>query len=222
MSRKQPDAPLEIVLEVDVGLRRGGFSSAEQMAEALVWLSNEETHGVTVCGIMGYDAHASMHPWQADTTHCTKLLYRFADALHQNASHVTSKSMTINSGGSQTFHCYAQQTANAASAPNELSLGTAFLCSTASMQPSPTPALLIATPILKVIQGPCCSALACDSWKLLHRCLQLHLFCRPRRMGCNVAIPCRPSGPLSAVLFICQQLDGKCQNDYARVHIIFV
>ena len=94
-----------------------------------------------------------------DTTavlHCAKLLSRFAEALHQNASHVTAQSsMIINSGGSQTFHCYAQQAANSASAPNELSLGTAFLCSTASMQPAPTPALLIATPILKVVPGPC-------------------------------------------------------------------
>lgn len=135
---------LRIAFEVDVGLHRGGFATPADLAEAVSELN--------VCpelraeGLMGYEPHIGSIPAlfggpAREARNVDARLKGFIDALP-----ATMRSI-INTGGSQTITRYLSH-----ADINDLSIGSGLLKPTDfdAGLPALSPALFIATPILKM------------------------------------------------------------------------
>lgn len=143
---------LNINIEIDVGLHRGGVSSQEQFV-ALLKLIQQHPLNLKFSGLMGYDAHVAKLPKilkrleksyqqsQQIYQQFKMTLQQFPDLWHEN--------LCFNGGGSPTFMQHCQQ-----SVCNDLAFGSMLL------KPSDFDlknlsalkcALWIATPILKVL-----------------------------------------------------------------------
>ncbi|MBN9341329.1 MAG: alanine racemase, partial [Comamonadaceae bacterium] len=144
--------PLRVNLEIDVGLHRGGFASAEALGAALALLREEPL--LQFSGMMGYDPHVSAIPdlpgarrraevhakqtyaaFKAQALAALPLLQAQADAL------------TWNAAGSPTFQLH-----DGRGAANEVSIGSAFVKPTEFDRPHLAGcegACFIATPVLK-------------------------------------------------------------------------
>ena len=147
---KNLNKTLRINLELDVGLHRGGFASIYALKEALELIKQHPL--LQVSGLMAYEAHVAKMPtllnMQANAWQTVQQMLYQAKQLFTEMGYKT-ETLTINSGGSQTYTLHAQQTY-----ANEIAIGTAFV------QPSdfdlPTlsqhqAASFIATPVLKVL-----------------------------------------------------------------------
>ncbi|MDE2437505.1 MAG: alanine racemase [Sphingomonadales bacterium] len=138
-------APLRTNLEIDVGLHRGGFADGPALAE-VVDLART-LPGVTVTGLMGYDAHVpKMRDPDAAYAKAQQVYRTAIDVLRQKLGTDPAR-LTLNGGGSPTYARHAQGTV-----ANEVSVGSAFvkpadfdLDSLARHQP----ASFIATPVIK-------------------------------------------------------------------------
>lgn len=144
---------LNINIEIDVGLHRGGVQNPQQFV-ALLKLIQQYPRHLKLSGLMGYDAHVAKLPkiitspeksyQQSQHTyqHYKAILQQqFPDLWHQN--------LCFNGGGSPTFMQHCQQ-----SVCNDLAFGSMLL------KPSDFDlenlsvlkcALWIATPVLKVL-----------------------------------------------------------------------
>ena len=147
---------LRLNLELDVGLHRGGFTRAQDVAEAIRAVNSENgaDGGATVfSGFMGYEAHAAKIPealggvkgalakaW-AFYNECTKAGQETLGAAWQ------PESLTLNIGGSNTYEYYDEN-----SPGNELAMGSGLVkptdFDTAGLAYH-VPAAFIATPVLK-------------------------------------------------------------------------
>lgn len=151
---KALDTPLDISLELDVGLRRGGFTPGPELQEALR-LVHDNPH-LNLHGFMGYDAHLSKVPdilgWRARAFERSRDIYRAAKAQAGaifGAAQV--QAMTCNGAGSPTYRLHADTTV-----VNEISVGSALLRPTdfdTDLLDGYAEALFIAAPALKVL-GP--------------------------------------------------------------------
>lgn len=146
--------PLDISLELDVGLHRGGFSVGDELTQALKTIHASDH--LTLHGMMGYDAHIAKTPklFGMQQSALNKSWRIYSQALDQaravfGADHV--KSMVRNAGGSPTFKHYQSN-----EIANEVSVGSALMRPTDFDIPTLEnyrPALFIAAPALKVA-GP--------------------------------------------------------------------
>ncbi len=139
------EVPLRVNLELDVGLHRGGLADGAAVAE-VVELARS-LPGVTVGGLMGYDAHV---PKMSDPDAAfakSQNVYRVAVEVLQQKLDADPASLTLNGGGSPTYTRHAQGTV-----ANEVSVGSAFV------KPADfdldglarhMPASFIATPVIK-------------------------------------------------------------------------
>lgn len=146
---------LQINLEIDVGLHRGGFNDPQQFINALKLI--ESSQYLQLSGLMGYEAHVTKIPafiggpkkafanamdsYQA----YTRLI---SDTLGQDAL----QGLCLNAGGSSTYPMYRDTTlVNEIATASALVKPTDFDVFTLDHH---TPAAFIAAPILKDVKNP--------------------------------------------------------------------
>jgi D-serine deaminase-like pyridoxal phosphate-dependent protein len=146
-------ARLRVNLELDVGLHRGGFRAARDVAEMVRVIQADPA--LEFSGFMGYEAHASKIPdamggprkalaaAMAFYAECVKAAQEVMGAAFN------PDALTLNAGGSSTYELYDE------SAPcNELALGSALVKPTdfdTKTLLDHQPASFIATPVLKAL-----------------------------------------------------------------------
>lgn len=142
---------LNIVLELDVGLHRGGFEVDSQLAQALDTIKKEAA--LKFCGFMGYEAHIAKAPPFLGMRQkvLNKAVSTYAKALEM-AEHVfgidASDLPVRNAAGSPTFRLY-----NSTEIANEVSVGSVLVKPSdfeTDLLRGYVPALFIAAPAIKV------------------------------------------------------------------------
>ncbi|MEN0106609.1 MAG: alanine racemase [Pseudomonas sp.] len=146
--------PLQIALEIDVGLARGGFSDPQALGQALHDLRASQAP-LTLRGLMGYDAHvAHSPPWigrdRAFADSNTR--YRAFVTTAQTFTDLWPDQPLLNGAGSLTYALHARGDTPL----NEVAVGSALLKPSefdSDLLGEHLPALWIATPVLKVANG---------------------------------------------------------------------
>lgn len=143
--------PLQVNVEIDVGLHRGGIESADALAAMLAIVRNEPLLHWT--GFMGYDAHVAAIPdlpgarRRAADTARERYAALWQAAVQLLPAQALRESLTLNTGGSLTFHLHDEP-----GLPNEVAVGSAAVKPSEFDVASLTelePAVFIATPVLK-------------------------------------------------------------------------
>lgn len=145
------DVVLRISLELDVGLRRGGFVPGEGFRAALHRI--ERSDHLALAGLMGYEAHVAKVPTagglRGKAFDSAMAVYTEAVEIAMDVFGVESMNEAVlNSAGSMTFPLHGDGPAN------EMSIGTTLLKGTdfdLDLLESFVPAVFIATPALKVL-----------------------------------------------------------------------
>lgn len=146
--------PLNLVLELDVGLHRGGFGADEGLKKAVETI-NTSNH-VTFAGLMGYEPHIAKMPEKGGLRgkvieHAWDI-YAHAKVLSGCEGGVTTvRNLTLNTAGSPTYRLYRDT-----SLANEISAGSVLVKPTdfdTDLLEDHLPASFIATPALKVLDG---------------------------------------------------------------------
>src|SRR5690606_8784303 len=146
---------LNVNIEIDVGLHRGGVSSQAQFV-ALLKLIQQHPDALRLSGLMGYDAHVAKLPKILKSPHKSyqqsqQIYQHYKTILQQQFPDLWHAGLCFNGGGSPIFMQHCQQ-----SVCNDLAFGSMLL------KPSDfdlenlsalSCALWIAAPILKVL--PC-------------------------------------------------------------------
>lgn len=146
---------MRVNLEVDVGMRRGGIATLAEMGQVLREIAANPDH-LTFSGLMGYDAHATAAPpvisSEARAIADVEARYAaFVDAVRAHDPAWIHGETTLNGAGSQTHMMYKE-----GGPVGEVALGSALVMparfdSTALARHRP--ALFIATPVLKRLEG---------------------------------------------------------------------
>lgn len=146
--------PLQIALEIDIGLARGGFATPQAMAAVLQQLQDRPTK-LQLRGLMGYDAQVAHAPFWVGSQRAlaqSNQRYRAFLAAARRFPGLWPEQPLLNGGGSLTYALHA-----AGDTPlNEVSVGSALLKPAEFDSPSldaHQPALWIASPVLKVEPG---------------------------------------------------------------------
>ena len=151
---------LLVNLELDVGLHRGGFRDAEEVALAIMSL-REDPH-LEFTGFMGYEAHISKMPGiVGGPEQAMKNAMAFYTQCQEAAQRVLGESyrpeqLTFNAGGSSTYQMYSKQMYNNSAPCNELAVGSALVKPSdfdVSTLDDHIPAAFIATPVLKTLDA---------------------------------------------------------------------
>lgn len=148
-----PGGRLRLNLEVDVGLHRGGFRTAREVAEAIRAI--QAAPGLEFSGLMGYEAHAAKIPDALGGVRgaLAKAMVFYGEcvgaAREVLGAAFDPDALTLNAGGSNTYAYYDE------SAPcNELAIGSGLVKPTDFDTPgldAHVPASFIATPVLKAL-----------------------------------------------------------------------
>ncbi|WP_263147582.1 alanine racemase [Pseudomonas sp. RIT-PI-AD] len=145
---------LQVAMEIDVGLGRGGFATPQALGDALQGLKNAQMP-VRVRGLMGYDAQVVEAPFwigQARAHAESTARYRaFAEVLQAFHALLPGPPL-LNGAGSLTYPLHA----SGDSPLNEVAVGSALLKPGAfdtEALAEHRPALWIATPVLKATSG---------------------------------------------------------------------
>jgi D-serine deaminase-like pyridoxal phosphate-dependent protein len=142
-------ATLQVSLEIDVGLHRGGFAPDGSFVAALKTIAEDPEH-LRFSGFMGYDAQVAELPGILADREATAVRARyesFVAVVHQHYPALLSEPVTFNGAGSMTFRNYEGQ-----SVLNDVSAGSCLLKPAHFDLPSLEkfePAAFIATPVLK-------------------------------------------------------------------------
>ncbi|MGB0922535.1 MAG: DSD1 family PLP-dependent enzyme [Alphaproteobacteria bacterium] len=142
------DTPVNVNIEIDVGLHRGGMTDLNSFAEMLNMI--EAAPNLSFSGLMGYDAHVSKMPtlmgWQAREFQNVQNRYQgFLDVV--TSLHGSTDGLTLNAGGSPTYQLYKGN-----SRVNEVAAGSGLVKALDFDIPTLADhqaALFIATPVLK-------------------------------------------------------------------------
>lgn len=144
---------LQVNIEIDVGLHRGGVQSSRQLAEILKLIQHYPQY-LKLSGLMGYDAHVTKIP----------AIIKKPEQVYQQSQHIYSKyqkliqkqfptlwndHLCFNGGGSPTFSFHTTE-----SVCNDLSFGSLLLKPSdfdSDFLRALQPALWIAAPVLKVL-----------------------------------------------------------------------
>ncbi|WP_338849113.1 alanine racemase [Massilia sp. W12] len=147
---QQQKRRLRVNLELDVGLRRGGFADLQALGQVLEQIRKEPL--LEFSGMMGYDAHIPKLPLQSlrdDALAHAKKVYQ--DALQLALQTLKpahgGRDWTLNAAGSPTYRLH-----DGSGAANEVAIGSAFVkpgdFDTPLLQELKA-ACYIATPVLK-------------------------------------------------------------------------
>lgn len=145
---------LNVNIEIDVGLHRGGVQNPQQFRALLKLIQQHSTH-LKFTGLMGYDAHVAKLPRflksaEKSYQQSQQSYQQYIDIIRQQFPNLWHEDLCFNGGGSPTFMQHCQQ-----SVCNDLAFGSLLLkpgdfelASLAELQC----ALWIATPVLKVLR----------------------------------------------------------------------
>lgn len=145
--------PLRLNIELDVGLHRGGFRSAQDVAEAIRAIRADAT--TSFSGFMGYEAHAAKIPdaLGGPRKALDKALAFYRECVQAAQSVLgadyKAEALTLNAGGSNTYQMYRGD-----EPCNEIATGSALVKPTDFDTANLTdhqPASFIATPVLKAL-----------------------------------------------------------------------
>ncbi|WP_300379185.1 alanine racemase [Henriciella sp.] len=151
---KDLSTPLNLVLELDVGLHRGGFKADERLRDAVEAIKT--SNHVTFSGLMGYEPHIAKMPEKGGLRgkvieHAWDI-YARAKVLSGCGDGVAAvQNLTLNTAGSPTYRLYGDT-----SLANEISAGSVLVKPTdfdTDLLEDHLPASFIATPALKVLDG---------------------------------------------------------------------
>jgi len=144
---------LRVNFELDVGLHRGGFRSAQEVAEAIRAVRAEPA--LEFSGFMGYEAHAAKIPDALGGVRgaLARAMAFYAEcvtaARETLGADFAPDALTLNAGGSNTYAYYDES-----AACNELAIGSGLVKPTDFDTPGlaeHVPASFIATPVLKAL-----------------------------------------------------------------------
>ena len=148
---RQLGQELQICIELDVGLHRGGVHSDEQLL-AMLGLIGQSQH-LQFCGFMGYEPHIVKLPVGDAATYRDKAMaiyQHYVDVARKYLGDAWPENVLLNAGGSPTYQMY-----NTGDYPfNELSAGSCLVKPTDFDLPTLVdhhPASYIATPVLKAL-----------------------------------------------------------------------
>ncbi|ENW95606.1 alanine racemase [Acinetobacter sp. NIPH 298] len=144
---------LNVNIEIDVGLHRGGVQSTQQLAEILKLIQQYPQY-LKLSGLMGYDAHVTKIPAIIKKP---ELAYIESQQIYANYQNLIQKQfpmlwndeLCFNGGGSPTFSFHTTE-----SVCNDLSFGSMLLKPSdfdSDFLKALQPALWIAAPVLKVL-----------------------------------------------------------------------
>jgi len=146
---------LQVNIEIDVGLHRGGLQQAEELDGLLKTIEDNQQH-LRFSGFMGYDPQIVKipsivkSPEQAFVE--SQAIYQaFVDRLYQQAPQYKNQSLCFNGAGSPSLPLHKNKTV-----ANELSAGSCLVKPVDFDIPSLSqfsPAAFIATPVLKKMVG---------------------------------------------------------------------
>ncbi|NWL75908.1 alanine racemase [Pseudomonas taiwanensis] len=145
--------PLQVALEIDIGLARGGFATPQELASALAQMEASASP-LKLRGLMGYDAQVAHAPFWVGTdkalSESNARYWAFIQAAR--TSPLWPRDSLLNGGGSQTYPLHASDD----SPLNEVAVGSALLKPAAfdsELLREHHAALWIASPVLKVLDG---------------------------------------------------------------------
>lgn len=179
---------IDVALEIDVGLHRGGFGPGDDLG-AGVRAVRDHAH-LRFGGLMGYDPHIPSVPalfgWRARVQARARAAYRAARAQVAETLGPAALSEIMNAAGSPTYRLYGDT-----DLANEVSVGSALVKPTDFDTPllaGHRPALFIATPVVK---GPMPTRLPALEWLPLPRARRQTVFIHG---GHWMADPVHPPG----------------------------
>ena len=144
---------MQVNLELDVGLHRGGFEAGEQLSDALTMIKNNPDN-LVFSGFMGYDAHLMGIPQFMVPRELTKVIARYQNCVEQLKNDFPSlyhPDLCFNGAGSPTFKHYEENTF-----VNDLSAGSCLMKPThydIAILKDFEAASFIASPVLKRLEG---------------------------------------------------------------------
>lgn len=145
---------LRVAIEIDVGLRRGGARTTQELLDILAVLAASPQR-VHLVGFMGYDGHVPYAPPGFDSDmEFAAVQARYAEFLEvgkQAYPSLWDPSLVLNTGGSVTYARYVDTLDTPA---NELAIGSAFVLPSNFSDLAPLglrPTTYFATPVLKRI-----------------------------------------------------------------------
>ncbi len=153
---KKNNQKLRLNLEIDVGLRRGGFSELEDLKKALQLIQSNSKQ-VEFSGFMGYDPHVVKLPkiimskekaFKKANDFYGKCIY----LLKNDFPNLFHEQLTFNGAGSPTIELHHNKNSHL----NDISAGSCLVKPTTFDIPTLkkyVPASFIATPILKKMKG---------------------------------------------------------------------
>ena len=149
---RQINQPVQVCIEIDVGLHRGGVSSDEQLIGMLELI--QQSPQLEFCGLMGYEPHIVKMPVGdpiAYRDEAVALYQHYVDVARNYLGDSWPQDVILNCGGSPTYQLYDQ-----GEFPfNELSAGSCLVKPTDFDMPTLAdhkPAAYIATPVLKTME----------------------------------------------------------------------
>ncbi|ENX63894.1 MULTISPECIES: alanine racemase [Acinetobacter] len=168
---------LDVNIEIDVGLHRGGVQSTQQLTEILKLIQQYPQY-LKLSGLMGYDAHVTKIPAiikkpELAYQSSQQTYARYKQLIQKQFPTLWHDALCFNGGGSPTFSFHTTE-----SVCNDLSFGSMLLKPSdfdSDFLRALQPALWIAAPVLKILpftQLPSMSLLD----KLPHKCKALFIY----------------------------------------------
>lgn len=158
---KKENLKLSLNLEIDIGLHRGGFPEPSSVLSSLELIRNESKY-LEFSGFMGYEPHVASVPVifgdkaeaiQNSLKNSLKTYSNFIKYSKENFPDLFRKEIIQNGGGSKTYRFYQKFGTEVV---NDVSVGSALVKPTdfdvVSLEEH-SPAVFIAAPILKRIEG---------------------------------------------------------------------
>ncbi len=147
---------LQVNLELDVGLHRGGIAETESLAAVLKIIAANSEH-LRFSGFMGYDPHVVKLPSFVGTPMAlvqqVMLRYQsFVDFTKQQYAALWTDHLTLNTAGSPSYRLHEAETL-----ATEVAVGSGLVKAADFDIPTLAthqPACFIATPVLKAENGP--------------------------------------------------------------------
>lgn len=154
---------VNVNLEIDVGLHRGGFINNDEFRQSILLLN--QTPHLKLTGLMGYEAHVSKMPKLMGGS---KKAFRTAMSIYQQCVNTITEIMgaeavtqlTFNAGGSSTYPLYTKTMGKDKSQSDFI---TEIATASALVKPTDfdvttlehhKPAFFIAAPVLKLVKNP--------------------------------------------------------------------
>ncbi|RIJ16783.1 DSD1 family PLP-dependent enzyme [Henriciella mobilis] len=142
---------MQLVLEVDVGLHRGGFAPDDALVNTV--RSIDRSNHAAFAGLMGYEPHVAKMPEKGGLREVAlqSAWSIFSKAQAMTCASRTASGLILNAAGSPTYRLYRDT-----EIANEVSVGSVLVKPTDFDTPLLAPhwpASFIATPALKVLDG---------------------------------------------------------------------